>query len=219
MAVNCGVSFGVCRARITKVDSAGNVVSGSKNSYVTDNIQQVTLNPNIETGNNVSVRNGCGCKIASKKFPDTFNFWELSFQNGALEPEAEALMLGAAQITDASDVVGLAYPSAADCDTDAAYVAFEWWTIHQVGSGADGTYPWFHFVIPKVRWQVGNNTFAEAEATPTLNGFSETNSQWGDGPYGDGPPDGEDISEGGYWMTDLDPPAAACAGANVSAVS
>lgn len=214
----CGVQFGVCRARITKVDSAGNVIAGSY-SYVTDAIQQVTVNPNIETGNNVSVRNGCGCKIASKKFPDTFNYWELSFQNAQLEPAAESLMLGAATIEDGSTIVGLAYPSTLACDEDPPFAAIEFWAINQVGSGQDGTYPWIHWVFPKVRWQVGNNTFGEDAATPTLNGTSETNSQWGDGPYGDGPPDGEDISEGGYWFTDVDPPAADCATASVTAVS
>ena len=219
MAVTCGVSFGVCRARITKVDALGNVVAGSKNSYTTDNIQQVTLNPNVDTGAVVSVRNGCGCQIASKKFADVFNFWELAFQNAALEPEAEALMLGAATIVDGPDVVGLAYPNALSCDEDPPFVAFEWWTEKQVGNGQDGTYPFFHFVMPMVRWQVGNNTFGEQAATPTLNGFSQTNEQWGDGPYGDGPPDGEDISNGGYWETDVAPPSAECAGQSVTATS
>jgi hypothetical protein len=214
----CGVQFGVCRARITKVDSAGNVVAGD-NSYVTDAIQEVTLNPNIETGNNVVVRNGCGCKIASKKFPDTFNFWELSFTNGQLEPAAVNLLLGAGSIDDGGTIVGTAYPSTLACDEDPPFVAFEWWSINQVGSGQDGTYPWIHFVIPKVKWIQGNVTFGEQNSPDVFNGTSETNTQWGDGPYGDGPPDGQDISEGGKWFTDVDPPAADCATASVTAVS
>ena len=35
-----------------------------------------------------------------------------------------------------------------------------------------------------------------------FNGVTQTNGNWGEGPYGDGPPDGEDISEGGVWATD-----------------
>lgn len=215
----CGVVFGVCRARITAVDAQGNVLTDSAGSYVTDAISEVTLNPNIETGNNVSVRNGCGCKIASKKFPDTFNYWELQFTNAQLEPAAEALLLGGATIEDGGLVVGNAFPQALSCDDDNSFVAFEWWSINQVGSGQDGTYPWVHFVIPKVRWTIGSTTYGENNSPAIYSGISETNTQWGDGPYSDGPPDGEDIRDGGKWFTDVEPPTASCATASVSAVS
>ena len=218
MAVNCGVSFGVCAIRVTKVDSVGNVVAGN-NSYVTDKPISVALNPNIETGATFSVRNGCGCSIARFKANDTFNWLEFAFVEAALEPELQAFLLGAATIEDGSDVVGLAYPGALACDEDEPAVAFEFWTQHIVGSAQDATFPWFHFVFPKTIWQLGNNTFEENIAQPTVNGFSRTNTNWGDGPYADGPPDSEDISEGGWWKTDVDPPVAVCAAAAVSATS
>jgi len=218
MAVNCGVSFGLCRARVTRVDSNGNVIAGN-NAYVTDTAITVTVTPNIETGTAVSVRNGCGCKISSFKFPDTFNWFEFSFADATLEPEMMAFMLGAATITDGSDTVGLAFPSSLACDEDEPAVAFEFWTKHIVGSGQDASFPWVHWVFPMTIWALGDNTFEEAAAQPTLNGFSRTNGNWGDGPYGDGPPDGEDISEGGYWKTDVEPPTAACAAVAVTATS
>jgi hypothetical protein len=52
-----------------------------------------------------------------------------------------------------------------------------------------------------------------------MTGFSRTNGNWGDGPYGDGPPDGEDISEGAYWKTDVEPPSADCAAQAVTSTS
>jgi hypothetical protein len=48
-----------------------------------------------------------------------------------------------------------------------------------------------------------------------LTGFSSTNANWGAGPYGDGPPDGSDISDYGYWQTDDALPTAACGFATV----
>ena len=98
-------------------------------------------------------------------------------------------------------------------------MAFEFWTKHIVGSGQDSAFPWVHWVFPLTIWQLGDNTFEEAAAQPALSGFSRTNGQWGDGPYGDGPPDGQDISEGGYWKTDVEPPSAQCATQNVTATS
>jgi len=218
MAFNCGVSFGACLVRITRVDDNGNVIAGD-NAYVTDKPISISVNPNIETGNAFSVRNGCGCSISRRKFPDTFNWWELSLQTATLEPEMIAFMLGADTIDDGADVVGVAFPSALACEDANPAVAFEFWSEHVVGSGLDATYPYFHWVFPSSVWQIGDNTFEEGPAQPTLNAFTQTNGNWGDGPYGDGPPDSQDISEGGFWATADALPTAECAAQAVTATS
>lgn len=215
MAVNCGVSFGLCVMRVTKVDAAGNVVNEPANSYVSDKLVSIGLSPNIETGDTFSLRNGCGCSISRFKSNDIFNWFEFTFAGGALEPEMMALMIGAETIVDGADVVGLAFPSQLDCDEDEPAVSLEFWTKHIVGSGQDGLHPWVHWVFPKTVWQLGDNSAEEDFLQTALTGFSRTNSQWGGGPYGDGPPDDQDISEGGYWKTDIDPPTAACVAAEV----
>jgi hypothetical protein len=131
----------------------------------------------------------------------------------------EALLLAATTIEDSGDVVGLAFPSTLECDEDEPAVALEFWTQHIVGSGQDGEFPWIHWVFPKTIWQLGDNTVEEDILQPTLTGFSRTNANWGEGPYGDGPPDSTDIREGGYWKTDVDPPAAECAAQSVTSTS
>lgn len=218
MAVNCGVSFGLCVVRVTKVDGSGNVVAGS-NSYVSDKAISISVTPNIETGNTFSLRNGCGCSIARFKANDIFNWFEFTFADGALEPAMWSLMMGAETIEDGADIVGMAFPSQLDCDEDEPAVSLEFWTKHVVGSGQDGAFPWIHWVFPKTVWQLSDNTFQEDIAQPSLTGFSRTNQQWGDGPFGDGPPDGQDIREGGWWKTDTDPPSADCATTTVTATS
>ena len=116
-----------------------------------------------------------------------------------------AFMLGAATIVDGSDIVGVAFPSALDCD-EAGTRRSRSSSGPSMSSdpGLDATYPYFHWVFPSTSGQIGDNTFEEGPAEPTLNGFTQTNANWGDGPYGDGPPDGEDIREGGFWATDDD---------------
>jgi hypothetical protein len=218
MAFNCGVSFGACLVRITRVDSNGNVIAGS-NSYTTDKPISIGVNANNEAGNSFSVRNGCGCGIARRKFPDTFNYWELSLQMASLEPQMIAFMLGASTIEDGADVVGVAFPSALACDEQSPLVAFEFWSEHIVGSGLDATYPYFHWVFPATSWVISDNTFEEGPAQPSLTGTSQTNGNWGDGPYGDGPPDSQDISEGGFWATADALPTAECASQSVTSVS
>lgn len=220
MAVNCGVSFGVCAVRLTKVDCNGNVVAGSTNSYVTDKLISIGLSPNIETGTTFSLRSGCGCSISRFRGEDIFNWFEFTIAAGGLEPEMLALMLNAETIVDGADIVGLAFPSESEsCDPCSDSVALEFWTKHIVGSGQDGIHPWIHWVFPMSVWQMGDNTAEEDFLQTALTGFSRTNTQWGDGPYGDGPPDGQDIREGGWWKTDVDPPTASCAGGSVTATS
>lgn len=218
MASNCGPSFGICAVRLTKVDEVGNVIAGS-NSYVSDKLISVAVNVNKETGNTFTARNGCGCNIARFKAADTFNWFEFVFTQAALEPEMQAFLLGADVIKNSGDEVGVAFPGALACDAAEPAVAFEFWTKNISGSGQDPTYPWVHFCFPMTVWSLGDNTFEEAFAQPVVNGFSRTNDQWGDGPYGDGPPDSTAIPEGGWWKTADDPPVASCATENVTATS
>lgn len=218
MAVNCGPSFGLCAVRITRIDANGNVIAGN-NAYVTDQQLSVAVTVNKETGNSFSARNGCGCSISRFKAPDIFNWFEFSFVDNALEPEMIAFMIGADTISDSGDVVGVNFPGALDCSDDEPAVAFEFWTQHLFGSAQDGTFPWYHWVFPRTIWSLGDSDFAEDYSKPTLTGFSRTNTNWGDGPYGDGPPDGTDITEGGQWMTDVDPPSASCEAVAVTSTS
>lgn len=216
MAVNCGVSFGLCAVRVTKVDAVGNAVGGAGNTYTTDKSISIGLSPNIEAGNTFSLRNGCGCSISRFKSNDVFNWFEFTFADGALEPEMMALMLGQETIADGADKVGMHFGSALACDEDEPAVGLEFWTKHIVGSSQDATYPWVHWVFGKTVWQLGDNTAEEDFLQTALSGFSRTNERWGSGPYGDGPPDGSDVVEGAYWKTDVDPPTATCGSGTVT---
>lgn len=200
MAVTCGPSFGLCAVRVTELDATGNVTG---NFYVTNTPITVTVTPNIETGNTFSLRSGCGCSIARFKANDTFNWFEFTFAKGVLDPAMEAMMLGGDIITDSSDEVGLNFGGGLACDEDPPLVAFEFWTQHIAagGSGLDGDHPYIHWAFPASAWQLADNTFAEDFAQVSLTGFSRSNSNWGNGPYGDGPPDGALGAEGGYWKT------------------
>lgn len=216
MAVNCGPSFGLCALRVTLLDAFGNVAAGN-NSYVTDKQISLAFNPNVDTGQTFSQRNGCGCSLARFKAEDIFNWWEFTFTDGAIEDAMVALMVGGTTITDGADIVGVHFPSALDCSETRVNVALEAWTQHIVGSAKDATYPYIHWVWPATAWQFGDNTAAEDFMNPVLTGFSRSNPLWGGGPYADGPPDGSDVSpEGSRWKTNDLPPVADCAIAAVT---
>ena len=216
MASECGVSFNICRMRITELDTVGNVKNVTPNSYVTDGVQSIAITVNKETGNNFSVRNGCGCSISKVKLPDTFNWFEFTFTDSQDEPQLEAMLLGQPTISAGGIVVGINADFSLDCDEQNPAVALEFWTQNYSGSAISGTYPYFHWVFPWVEWTLGDSTFQEGPAPRVYTGQSKGNQLWGSGPYGDGPPDGSDVGDFARWLTAESLPAAGCSGVHVA---
>jgi len=212
----CGVSFGLCVVRVTELDEDGNAVGGAGSGYVSDKPVSMGFTPNFDEGQTFTSRNGCGCSSAKIKSPDVFNWFEFTFAEEALEPELEALMLGETTILDGTDVVGVNGSGALDCSAAEPTVGFEFWTKHYVGSSPDADYPWVHWIFPRVRWRRGDNTAEEGLLQPAFVGQSRTNLLWGSGPYGDGPPDGQDVTEFAWFKTAVDPPVADCASISVT---
>ena len=103
MAVTCGVPFDLCAVRVTALDDVGNP-SGS--GYVSNNQVSISVTPNVEDGPSFTVRNGCGCSIFRVKSANTFNFFDFAFVNATIEPELQAMLLGAELIMDTADAVG-----------------------------------------------------------------------------------------------------------------
>lgn len=211
MAVNCGVSWGICAARVTLLDADGNVADVDDNVYVSDNVTSIAMSSNIEEGTSFSRRNGCGCSIARFKSRDIFNWYEFAFEDGALEPAMQALMLDETPILDGVDVVGVAFGGTdIDCSAGDIGVGLEFWSQHILGGGRDGIHPYVHWAFPMSIWTRGDNTAEEDFMANALTGFSRSNEQWGQGPHGDGPPDGGAIPNGAYWKTADVPPTADC---------
>jgi hypothetical protein len=217
--MNCGAPYGLCAIRVTRLDSDGNA---DDDFAVSRKPVTVGFNPNIDQGTDVTARDGCGCRTVSVKGNPVFNWFEFTFGKDVLEPAIEALMTGDTPITDPGNgnlVVGINGAGALGCEDDPIYVGFEMWAKHYVNTAPDGTYKLVHWVFPSTRWQWGDNTIEEGVSRTVLTGFSRSNSLWGSGPYGDGPPDGSDVVEWARWVTNDDlPEATACGTLDTGAI-
>lgn len=208
MSVECGNSLQICALRVTLLDSLGNVASGADNYYVSDKVIEISVNPEIQAGATSDLAGGCDCSLGSFRGRDKLLRWNFALSRGAIEPALLSLMIGATLIESGPDPIGVAWPDAISCGTTEVPVAIEFWTKHWIDDAQDTVWPWWHHVYPSTSWQIGDQTYNNDFAANQLNGFSRTNTAWGQGPYGDGP--GYDIRRGGFFLDTVDPPAGFC---------
>lgn len=211
----CASSILACGLRVTLLTDAGDVDPDANNFYVTKNLIQLQMTPDIETGSDRTLKSGCDCIIATAKFPDLLKRFNFQIDLGELEPALVSLMTGATVVTDLSDTpvpIGWDWPIQVSCaDTPPPKVAIEVWSDVWESNQQSPTLPYWHWVWPMTQWQFGQAQLNSDFFTPVLNGFSIGNTQWGDGPYSDGKPDGTDVgSLGSVWQTADVPPDGFC---------
>lgn len=209
MATECGASVQICGMRFTLLDSTGDVSDAEDNSYVSAKVIDVGFAPDIAQGNQFNQE--CGCDGIQNTFKGRDKLLRFGFQlnRAAVEPALMSMLLNVVAIEEGDDVLGVAWGDDLGCDRQEIKAAFEFWTKHWVGDEQDADWPWWHNVYPTTIWQVGDSNYSGTAFAPeVLNGFTRTNTRWGQGPYGDGP--GYDIRRGARFLTDEDPPVGEC---------
>lgn len=212
-AAICGSSILACGLRVTLLNSNGSVAPSPNNSYVTKNLVQIVITPEIETGSDRTLKSGCDCIIATAKFPDLLKRFNFEIQLGALEPALISMMTGGAVILDTSTVpvpIGWDWPVQISCsDTPPPKIAIEVWSDNWDSDHQSAVLPNIHWVWPGTQWQIGPSTLNTDFATLVLNGFSFGNTLWGHGPYSDSP--GHLIGQlGSVYQTASAVPAGSC---------
>lgn len=187
----CGQSILACGFRATLLDTDGSVAPVANNSYVTHDLISITITPNIEEGSDRTLKSGCDCIIATAKFPNLLKRFDFEINLGSLEPALMSLMTGAPIRLDESDTpvpIGYDFPVQVSCsDTPPPQVAVEIWSDNWESDHDSPTLPYFHWVFPGTRWNIGPTTLNSDFAPIVLNGFSFGNNEWGHGPYTDAP--------------------------------
>ena len=215
----CGVPIHVCRTRITRLDSTGNVEPGPDNSYVTDKPISIAVTPVIEPGAESTLVTGCDNIAAAYKGRNKLKRFEFEAAFAAFEPAMLEMVLGATLIEDTSDdpvPIGIWWPNQACGDDPSPNVAIEFWQDVWTCDAQDGDWPYIHHVYPSTYWQVAPFRAENSLQPTTLTAFSRVNPNWGDGPYGDQADATPSDSPGGSFYTDVAPPAAACGYATTS---
>lgn len=206
---HCPESILACGLRVTLLDAEGDVAPGPNNYWVSDDLLEITTTPDVDTGSDIVMRGGCDCPKATYRGPDLFKRFTFEISLSSLAPGLLSMMLGGEMILDGTEPIGMGWPEFS-CDAPQPKVALEVWSYAWDGSGQYEAFPYWHWVWPMTRWQIGPATLGPTDFfRPALTGYSVANPRWGHGPYDDDP--GQVVPPAGaFWLTDDPPPSGVC---------
>lgn len=178
-----GGSLQVCRLRVARLEATGEPDVGAGNQYVTDVLISLGTSPEIEEGEDVTLRNGCGDIIVNQRNDDQFTRLNLTMELAKPDPVLTQMLIGGTILLDAAEEVGYAYPAVGPAPPPD--VSVEAWTKHIVAGDQDGDFPWIRWVFPKTQWRIGDRSLANEAMVTAIAGIALENANWGDGPQND----------------------------------
>ncbi|MGV2914545.1 hypothetical protein [Streptomyces alfalfae] len=170
--------------RVTRVDGCGRPVCGDDSSFITDCFASVSMEANVEDGEDITFVAANGRQCGFKRGCPTLNGYDLTFTFFQASPELIEIMTGSPVYFDyAGAPIGFDSCSI-PCNTG---FALEVWTdvlgedvcAEDAGEGA-----WVYFLLPWVtNGIIGDLELANEAVNLELTGATRAGGRWGTGPY------------------------------------
>jgi hypothetical protein len=179
----CGIPVFATRARVTKVDACGAIVTGAGNGGVTAGLISTEIKPQEESGTEVIVMNGAGLIIGATKSLPQLKWDEVTITLANVDPEFIALITGQTLVmndaTPTPTAIGLQQRR-----STYAVASFGWetWTGTD-GMACSGTNPWLGYsLLPwVVEGRMSDLKFENGAASAVINGRTNNGTAWGVG--------------------------------------
>lgn len=227
---HCYGSLQVCATRIAALEANGQADPGASNGYISSDLIQADISLEIEEGDEFIVKSGCGNICQTFRDCDRIKRATIAIELCVLDSEMISLMVqNGTLFTDAGtgDAIGFELPAFdVDCPNG---VSVEFWSKAWDGTAQatppflGGSVAYYHWVFPKVRWQLGDLTLENEILRIPLNGIAEENPNISiDGPFNDWNVDvaaAGGITNVGGWFLDDTLPTAECGFVTVPAAS
>lgn len=226
MTAVCFTPFKVPRVRITKLNSCGQVVTGSCSQVVSDGIISIAMTKNYEAREEFFIKNGDGKFCVRETTPPILKWIDLVLTFCNVDPDILNIATGNALYTDENSVkIGW---STGENAAFTSYFALEGWTrLSGTGVACTGGTPYGYTLFPRIiEGTIGDMTLEDGVANFVINARTAGDSLWGVGPYNvsnnavTGLPQAMNtpiLSDQHHRMfiTNLAPPASACGCASV----
>lgn len=175
--------------RVTRLDAAGNLLTGDADSYTTSAFMRVSFTPEYEEGDEITEKGANGVVCVTYKAPDTLKRITMELAICEPDPELSQLLSGGLllrkNLGTAEDPnnksIGWAAPGVGD-DPAGNGVAIEVWS-HAVKDGKKaGVLPYFHWVFPYVKMrQSGDRVIENGLLANTFEGYGLGNANFQSG--------------------------------------
>ena len=185
MTAVCFTPFNIPRVRITKLNSCGQVVTGSCSQVVSDGIISVEMTKNYEDREEFFVKNGDGTFCVRETTPPILKWIDLVITFCNVDPDI--VNLAANQVLYTSNDAAATKIGWSTDENAAAGVNFalEGWTrLSGTGALCTGGTEYGYVLFPwVVEGTIGDMTLENGVANFVINARTHGNSLWGVGPY------------------------------------
>lgn len=175
--------------RVTRLDAAGNLMTGDQDSYTTSAFMRVSFTPEYEEGDEITEKGANGVICVTYKAPDTLKRITMELAICEPDPELSALISGGlllrknlGTVPDPNNKsIGWAAPGVGD-DPAGNGVSIEAWS-HAVKDGKRAaTLPYFYWVFPYVKMrQSGDRVIENGLMANTFEGYGLGNANFKSG--------------------------------------
>ena len=175
--------------RVTRLDAAGNLLTGAGDSYTTSAFLRTSFTPEYEEGDEIVEKSADGTVCVSYKAPDTLKRITMEIAICDPDPELTALMSGGLLLrknygsyaSPDNKSVGWAAPAVGD-DPAGNGVAVEVWSFAVKDGKRASTNPYFYWVFPYVKLrQSGDRVIENGLLANTFEGYGLGNIEFNAG--------------------------------------
>lgn len=213
----CYQSLDLCAVRASVLNADGTRIGSNPNGSAY-NLSPISLgrSPIVSTGESFEQRDGCGNICVSITDPDVTTGENLTLTLCQLDLELINILTGASVLLDGGgEVFGVEAP---DPSVTQNPVEFHAWTKAYSGSSQVASpRNYWHWVWPKVQWNIGDWTIERGILSIVLTGRAAANANLGSGSFADLPAAGVQQFFG-VWL-DNDIPSADAAPYNANGLS
>jgi hypothetical protein len=191
MAV-CKGTAKACGLRVSRLSSTCGCIAGTNNTVMTSALIRMDASPEYETGDDYTLKNGCGDICLSLKDCDQLKRMNLELELCTRDMELLELLTGASiySYDDGSGAQAYGYSRRGVGAACPDPVSVEIWSKVIDNTGAcstltDPTPQYWRTVWPRATFTLGDVSFANEIATINLSGFAEPNPAFGNGCHND----------------------------------
>ena len=185
MTSTCFTPFKIPRIRVTKLNSCGQVVTGSCSQVVSDGIISIAMTKNYDDREEFFVKNGDGQFCVRETNAPQLKWIDLVITMCNVDPDIVNLVASEPLYSDDSAAAVKIGWSTTEGSTANVNFALEGWTrLSGSGVACTGGTQYGYVLFPwVVEGTIGDMTLENGVANFVVNARTHSNSLWGVGPY------------------------------------